>query len=194
MKKLLYITFTLLLFSNICVYASNDVVSFDLGISSGISFYGNNYIVEQNNSVNNGEFNRVSAGINGDISFKLASPLRFIVGSDILADFVWGGNSYFNHLDYAFYWGIKIYPNLYGLNTSFSYLLGRRTDFISNEENGSYIESSAWGNGFRISLEYDFAYGRGNVFAPAVGCYYRCVPRGDNYWDNILALYINFSF
>ena len=79
--------------------------------------------------------------------------------------------------------------NNYG-GTNLSYIL---KDFINNDMEDS-ISSTAWGNGFRISVGYDFAYGRKNVFAPALGVYYRCIPRGSDFWDNVLAAYISFSF
>lgn len=194
MKKVLY-CLILLIFSNICIYAasSEKVAVFNVGITSGIPFYGDDSILASNDVVNGGEINRVLVGLSADVSFNLAIPIKLIAGSDLLADFIWGGSSYSNHLDYSFFCGIKVYPNLFGFNTSIAYLLGSRTDFINNDMEDS-ISSTAWGNGFRISVGYDFAYGRKNVFAPALGVYYRCIPRGSDFWDNVLAAYISFSF
>ena len=186
MKKLL-ILFAFL-FASISVWPEQDkILKYDFGISTGIPVYSRN-----DESVFTEE-SRVIIGTTADVSLQLIKPLRFLVGTDVCADFMWNSDEHNYHLDYSFFCGIKVYPNLFGFNTSIAYLLGSRTDFINNDMEDS-ISSTAWGNGFRISVGYDFAYGRGNVFAPAVGCYYRCVPRGDNYWDNILALYINFSF
>ena len=134
MKKVLY-CLVFFIFSNICIYAasSKKVAVFNVGITSGIPFYGDDSLLASNNLVNGGEINRVLVGLSADVAFNLATPIKLIAGSDLLADFIWGGSSYSNHLDYSFFCGIKVYPNLFGFNTSIAYLLGSRTDFIDND-------------------------------------------------------------
>ena len=118
MKKVLYFIF-LLIFSNICIYAasSEKIAVINVGITSGIPFYGDDSLIASNDLVNGGELNRVLIGLSTDVSFNLAKPIKLIVGSDLLADFVWGGSSYSNHLDYSFFWTYfyLVYNNVFFL-------------------------------------------------------------------------------
>lgn len=174
--------------------SADKKVSWDIGIASGIPFYGSSSVNSMDSDVNKGgSYNRAIVGVTSDTAFKIAEPLRLILGGDALCDFIWHGDSYANHLDYAFMFGIKAYPGLAGFGVSCAYALGCRTDFYNTAVQDSVVESSSWGNGFRFSIEYNFAYGR-DIFAPAIGAYWRCMPRGDNNWDNILAAYISLNF
>lgn len=206
MKKLL-ILFAFL-FASISVWSEQDkILKYDFGISTGIPVYSRN-----DESVFTEE-SRVIIGTTADVSLQLIKPLRFLVGTDVCADFMWNSDEHNYHLDYSFWSGIKFFPGFGGLNLSIAYALGSRTDFIKtcdksiesfeyngnsyhyiNKETDSYIESTAWGNGFRISIDYDFSYENKLMFLPALGGYYRCMPRGNNNWDNIFAVYVSFSF
>jgi len=114
--------------------------------------------------------------------------------ADTLFDLSWQGKDTNNRIDYAFFGGLKIYPNIGGLNASISYALGRRTDSITNGSDDALVLSSAWGNGFRFSIEYDFLYDKTWKCAPIAGMYYRMMPRGGNYYDNIIAVYGGITF
>ena len=82
------------------------------------------------------------------------------------------------------------------------YALGARTDFIEEEileddgssKKRSVVESTAWGNGFKIGVEYDFLYNSDKRSLPALGFFYRLMPRGGKSYDNIFAFYINMVF
>lgn len=190
-----------------CFAEVDKIIRTDIGFTSGIPVY------SHRDDAFNIEDSRVIIGSFADISFKLGNPLRFLLGADAMCDFMWGGDDYNHHLDYAGWAGIKFYPGIGGLNFSIAYALGCRTDFVSftervqvknpltgemlplyKSESDSYIDSTAWGNGFRISFDYDFLYGNDRNFAPALGGYYRCMPRGNDKWDNIFSIYISFGF
>lgn len=135
---------------------------------------------------------------------------RFILEGDLFTAFVLDENVNFNagivsvwdfHLhnkkkyilgDYGFYGGVRIYPGLEGLCLGVDYVLGRRTDFISLDNELDGIYSTDWGNGFRFLLEYDFTYG-GVGFAPVIGASWRHMPRGGSS-DNILSIYFRMSY
>ena len=170
---------------------SSKIVGFDIGLSSGLPVYSDSAVSDSNELVNDGDFNRVIAGGLFDFSFRLCEPLKLLLGADLLCDFIWSGSDYSNHLDYAFWSGIKAYPGIGGLNCSVAYALGRRSDFRNNDADDSIISSSSWGNGFRLGVEYDFLYGSSRTCMPALGFYYRFMPRGNDTYDNVFSVYIS---
>lgn len=173
--------------------SGNKIVGFDVGLVTCIPVYGDSSSPYKN---------RVIIGSDGDISFKVGAPLKILFGYDLIGDINWDKNEHSNHLDYAFWSGIKIYPGFGGLNGTLAYALGARTDFIDEEistEEGtskkrSVVETTAWGNGFKIGVEYDFLYNSEKKTLPALGFFYRLMPRGKNSYDNIFAFYINMGF
>lgn len=195
MKKI-FTLIVLLFISTIAVSAEKQskFFGFDFGFSSGIPFYGSSSVTNTNSNVTSGDPNRIIAGTQADFTFRLAEPIRLMFGTELLCDFIWSGSSYSNHLDYDFFMGAKIYPGFYGLNFSVSYLIGCRSDFINTEIDDKVVRASSWGNGFRLSLEYDFHYQSSFKCLPALGVYYKFVPRGDDYVDNVLAAYVNLAF
>ena len=195
MKKKISILFILFLTGIYFSFAQEkSLFGGDFGIATGIPVYGNT----------DSPYNhRAILGCDGDVSLHLGQPLKLLLGYDFLADFNWDGDQRANHLDYCTWLGIKVYPGVGGLNSSLSYALGARTDFISeyyidentgNKKKRSEVEKSAWGNGFRLSVEYDFHYGSSFKSLPALGFYYRMMPRGSNSYDNIFAFYANMAF
>ncbi len=168
-------------------------VVFSVGLSSGFPFYDGD-VKSENKKITDGDYRRFIIGVNAGAAFRLADPLKLLVGADTLCDFIWGGGDHCNHLDYAFFAGVKFYPGIGGLNASVAYALGCRADFIDNDEQGSRVHSSSWGNGFRLGAEYDLAYNRNASIAPALGIYYRWMPRGDGEYDNILAAVLSVVF
>ncbi len=177
-----------LIFAALSLFAEKDkIVRFDLGLATGIPVYNKNDVsIDGNDS-------RAIFGSLADIAFRVTEPMRIVLGSDLMCDFTWDGGNHSHHVDYAFWGGIKVYPGFGGLSTGLSYALGCRTDFVNDDET-SGTSSSAWGNGFRLSIDYDFLYGTKYNCAPALGGYYRLMPRGENHWDNIFAVYITLGF
>lgn len=193
MKKIICFILIAAAFS-FCYADSKKILGFDAGICTGIPFYGSDSVTKGNDEVFDKDYKRILIGSDADITFRFADPLKLVFGFDFLADFIWAGNDYSNHLDYAFWGGIKVYPGVGGLNASLAYALGCRTDFINNNVEDSICRSSAWGNGFRLGIEYDFLYNTDHKCMPAIGTYYRMMPRGDKEYDNILAVYVNATF
>lgn len=205
MKRLIILAS--LLFASFCLFAEEDkVVRSDFGLTTGIPVY------SRNDDLVSIEESRAIFGITTDVSFRLAKPLRFLLGADVTADLMFDGSDYNHHLDYAGWAGIRFYPGFGGLAFSVAYALGSRTDFICESDyekkkivldgreleyfdksSKAWSESTAWGNGFRVGFDYDFLYDNSHVFAPALGAYYRCMPRGNNNWDNIFSIYITFG-
>ena len=146
--------------------------------------------------------NRVLLGADGDISLTLGTPLKLMLGADLISDINWDGNKHKNHLDYAGWFGIKVYPGIAGLDAYLAYALGARTDYIEEEyenelgekQKKSVTETTAWGNGFKLGIEYDFLHGSERKTMPAIGFFYRMMPRGSKSYDNIFAFYVNMVF
>ena len=186
------LVFLLMLFFSFA-FAKNKIVGFDFGLVTGIPVYGDTSSPYKN---------RVIIGSDGDISLKVGTPLKILFGYDLIGDINWDKNERSNHLDYAFWTGIKVYPGFGGLNGTLAYALGARTDFIDEEilredgscEKRSVVETSAWGNGFKIGVEYDFLHNSERKTLPAVGFFYRLMPRGGKSYDNIFAFYVNMVF
>lgn len=190
MKKLMCVCAAMAFFSAVSAKPSG-IIGFDVGLASGLPVYSGDFVSDMNDRVNDGNFNRAVAGGIFDISFRLGKPLKVVAGADLLCDFIWSGKNYSNHLDYAFWGGLKVYPGAGGLNCSVAYAFGRRTDFRNNAVEDSVVSSTAWGNGFRLGIEYDFLYTSSRSWLPALGVYYRFMPRGDDMYDNIFAVYVS---
>lgn len=199
MKKNFAFFVFMLIFSSFFGFAEkhpgprDKIIGFDVGLVTCIPVYGDTSSPYKN---------RVVIGNDGDISLKIGAPLKILFGYDLIGDINWDKNEHSNHLDYAFWSGVKIYPGIGGLNGTLAYALGARTDFIDEkvfDENGdsktrSVVETTAWGNGFKIGVEYDFLYDSNRRTMPALGFFYRLMPRGNNNYDNIFAFYINMGF
>lgn len=199
MKKNFAFFVFMLIFSSFFGFAEkrpgprDKIIGFDVGLVTCIPVYG---------GTSSPYKNRVVIGNDGDISLKIGAPLKILFGYDLIGDINWDKNEHSNHLDYAFWSGVKIYPGIGGLNGTLAYALGARTDFIDEkvfDENGdlktrSVVETTAWGNGFKIGVEYDFLYDSNRRTMPALGFFYRLMPRGNNNYDNIFAFYINMGF
>ncbi len=197
MKKiflLLIFTFSLsFAFSQKTNSTKDNFVGFDIGLVTCVPVYGNTSSPYKN---------RIIIGNDADISLRIAHPLKILFGYDFIADLDWDKNERANHLDYSVWTGIKVYPGFAGLNASLAYVLGARTDFLNEtkyEEDGTkkdytVTETSAWGNGFKIGLEYDFLYDSNKKAFPAVGFFYRLMPRGKESYDNTFAFYVNMGF
>ncbi len=165
---------------------ADNKILFGGALGTGAAIYGNDSVVEQAN-----DFPRFV--IEGDLfaGFVLSKEIRFNLGAVSVCDFHVKGGNHCNLIDYAFYGGIRVYPNLAGLCIGVDYMLGRRTDFVSLGLPEDGVDSTDWGNGFRFLLEYDFTAG-GTGFAPVVGCGWRHMPRGGSS-DNMISLYFRMS-
>ena len=188
MKKTFLILLCMFTFTFAFSMANGRILSGG-SIGTGAIFYGN--------STNLSEVSDFSRFIvEGDLfaAFVLDESVNFNAGVVSVWDFHFHDKQHYILGDYGFYGGARVYPGLMGLCVGVDYILGRRTDFISlkdeNVTNG--IFSTAWGNGFRFLVEYDFTYG-GVGFAPVIGASWRQMPRGGSA-DNILSIYFRMSY
>jgi len=173
----------------VTVLSASDFISIDAGLSTAIPVYGDKTLKSINSECSeNGH--RIIAGTVADLNIKISRNLYFFAGNDTVFDFCWNENGHSNHIETAFYPGLKVYPGLGGLNFSCAYSMGTRWDFISSEEE---CDKAFWGNGFRLGTEYNFSYGT-EYLLPAIGFYYRFCPRGSYHYDNIFSLYIAMPF
>ena len=190
MKKLLCSLIVILGIFSVS-FAKENFVSFSAGLSSGIPFYGTDSVPESMNTINTDH--RVIIGALTSININVIKQITFFGGGDILADFNWKDTSYAHHLHVSFPLGIKVYPGIGGLNLGLSYNLGFRSDF-SKTISGKQSNIAAWGNGFRLSVEYNFAHEGKSKYLPSIGCNWNFMPRGNNSYDNLIVFYITENF
>ncbi|WP_407429075.1 hypothetical protein [Treponema sp.] len=180
MKKNLLILFVLF---SIFTFPSFAKTGFEIGFGSGYFFYGSDSVKSRNKAL--GDSNQ--AVIISDVLFLLPfhENVIFELGVDSAFDFRWRGSDHINLIDYAFLSGFRVYPNLGGLYFSTDYAIGRRTDFISYD-NEDDIKSTKWGNGFKFALGYDFSYHM-KSYAPVICISLKNMPRA-NSRDSILGI------
>ena len=130
--------------------------------------------------------------LDATMEFIVHPSIRIAAGSILLTDFKFKDGDHYNSLDYNFYAGTRIYPGLGGLRLGVDYNLGRRTDFIDIPPVDE-VKSTAWGNGFRFLLEYDFRYKKTGL-QPMIGGSWRYVPRGANTADHIFSVYFKLLY
>lgn len=175
--------------------ASENLVSFSAGILTGIPIYNSKEIVDADNSIS--QPNKAVFGSDFYINLNIAKEASFFFGVDFLSDLSWNKKKYSDHFHFSFPLGIKIYPNLGGFNLGLSYVPGFRYDFIKTTAKDTGVEinhTSAWGNGFKFSAEYDFSQKGKQKYYPSVGIAWSHMPRGDNCYDNLILFYINSNF
>ncbi len=191
MKKLAAIIFSAILFCS-ALSAKEELFSFSAGISSGFPIYGNNSIVSTGNEISNK--NQVIVGTTATINLNLIKQVTFFLGNDILWDLTWNSTEHSNKMHVSFPLGIKFYPGLGGLNLGLAYTLGFRYDFIKTELIDEHNQGTAWGNGIKVLIEYNFAHEGKSQYLPSVGGYWNLMPRGNYSYDNIIAFYIAANF
>jgi hypothetical protein len=169
--------------------AEKKNIGFEAGVGSGFIIYGDSRVREQNSSFN--ASNQVILAGTGSALLPLADSVFLAAGLDTTVDLRWKGSKYINYWDYAGTVGFRIYPGLRGLAATVEYALGRRSDFLCPDGTDESIENTAWGNGFKLGVEYDFSSGTGNL-APVLGTSWRHMPRGGSS-DNCLVVYFKVS-
>ena len=189
MKKSFLFAF-LMIFATASVFSNSDsFFTTEASLGTGISIYDSNDDTLRKDLLSQKDYKRIVAGLTLDTNLNISDPLKIMFGAEAFSDFLWNSPVYYNTLDYAFFTGIKVFPNQTGLNISISYVLGNRTDFYDDENS-----TKSWGNGFRIAIQYDFMEARDYKVKPIVGGYYRCIPRGDYNRDHILCIYGGIRF
>ena len=190
MKKL-FLLLMLLITMSFHMFAGESFFTTEVSLGTGISIYDSSTGDSRKSLLNTSDFKRIILGLTADTNLNLSDPLKIMFGAETFCDFLWSGSNHFNTFDYAFFTGIKIFPNSSGLNFSISYVLGNRTDYF---DQAPKKDTKSWGNGFRLSVQYDFMEDKEYKIKPHAGAYYRCIPRGNYNTDHILCLYGGIRF
>ena len=197
MKKL-FLLIILAIPMSFHVFAGEDsFFTTEVSLGTGISIYDSSADELRKNLLTGKDYKRIVAGLTLDTNLNISDPLKVMLGTELFSDFLWDKTNYYNTLDYSFFTGIKIFPNKTGLNFSISYILGNRSDFFTElveTDRTKKSDTKSWGNGFRLSIQYDFMQSRNYKVKPIAGAYYRCVPRGNYNTDHILCLYGGIRF
>ena len=191
MKKLLGLIFSFALCFT-ALSAKENFISFTAGLTSGFPIYGTNSVVSTGSEIEKG--NRVILGTLTTVNLNVAEQVSFFVGNDLLWDLTWNASENSNKLHVSFPLGIKVYPNLGGLNFGLAYTLGFRNDRIKTTKNGSYNGSTVWGNGFKFHIEYNFAHDGAYRYLPSIGGYWNLMPRGKYSYDNLIVMYVAINY
>ena len=212
MKKLLLLLMLSIPMSFHVFAGEDSFFTTEVSLGTGISIYDSSADELRKQMLTGNNYKRIIVGLTLDTNLNISDPLKIMFGSELFSDFLWEKPNYYNTLDYAFFTGIKVFPNKSGLNFSISYVLGNRTDFFTElvetpteelNEDGTYKTTTvrtknnatkAWGNGFRLAIQYDFMQSRNYKVKPVAGAYYRCIPRGNYNTDHILCLYGGIRF
>ncbi len=183
----------LLLFSTSFLYSQSQDFYFwywDVGTSTVV--YGDDVVNDENKQVHSQNVGRFIITADLGMGIDLDDRVRLLTGGLVLADIATNADVNANRIDYGFFTGVRVYPDLLGFNFGVDYVLGSRTDFIKLPgDSSSKMSSTPWGNGFRINMGYDFSY-NGHRFAPNVEGSYRMMPRGGSY-DHYFSIFLNFN-
>lgn len=194
MKKFTALFFGFLLFTG-ALSAEENLLSFSIGLSTGVPIYGSESVDRKLSSFTD-QNHRIILGGLGSVNLNLVEPVTFFAGTDFLADFNWSTRQFLNVLDFDMNTGIKIYPGLGGLNLGLAYCLGYSVNYsgLRGPREKTYRAPSPWGNGFKFLMEYNFAHDGFSNFLPTAGFYWKWMPRGSNYHDNYLCAYVSANF
>lgn len=190
MKKLILIILASLSITAAAFAGQDSFFTNEVSLGTGIPIYNETSSVSRKDILGTTNYKRIVAGLTADTNLNISSSIKILIGAELFTDFLWNSELFYNSLDYAFFSGIKFYPGVKGLNISITYVLGNRTDFIS--QNPAVTQS--WGNGFRLAIQYDFMTDRVTKIKPILGGYYRFVPRGNYSTDHILSIYSGIRF
>jgi len=191
MKKI-FLSLLLIFAATFSFYAKERLVGFSLGISSGVPFYTSEEMKEIHSDLSDGT--RVIIGGLCELKFNPIEQVTFFAGTDLLCDFVNEKPNAANHLSFDIPSGIKAYPGLEGVCVGIAYALGYRADYLNLSDTGKENSKTAWGNGFKVMAEYNFAHCGSSSFLPTVGMYWKRMPRGENNFDNHICAYVCANF
>mgnify|MGYP002855752046 CR=1 FL=1 len=192
MKKFL-LTLTLALCSALLFAESErNFFGFQFALGTGYTFYGDSDLKSNTNKIMDRGYCRIILYSDAGMTLKLTDSLYVLLGLQTMGDIAWKGGHYSNHISPAFFGGMQFYPGIGNLSFSLSYALGFRRDWSGLDSDYKEVQSAKWGNGFRLSAEYDFKKGGGIV--PCAGASYLFMPTGYYNYDNTLALYFRLAF
>lgn len=191
LKKILFLT--IFIFSLSFISAEESLFSFSAGITYGGIVYTDPEFQDINQSI--GTPTPLNLGSSLYINLNPIKEITFFLGSDFFFSFNKKNDQFYNHLFLYIPFGVKVYPNLKGFAIGAAYVPGFRKDFIKTE---NYTESASrlynWTNGFKFSLEYNFAHSGKSKYLPTVGVFWTCMPRMNYQYDHLFAAYLHANF
>lgn len=133
-------------------------------------------------------------GTSANINFNVTKYFSLFTDLDVLSDLNWHNSDYSHHLDYSGSYGVRLYfiPNIPAISVSIAYLFGQRADFFRIDDVKA-VSHTPFGNGIKMTAEYNFSRDGFSRFAPTVGCSWRHIPRGNNTSDNIISAYVQMN-
>lgn len=192
MKKLKLVFIGLFIILTFNGFANDSKVNFHWGIGTAGILYGDDSTKELTKTLTNDEFSRMILSGELGFSIKLDKSIRFVTGGNVSYDLFMKNSQNASFLDYAFFGGLRVYPNLGGFNVGLEYNIGQRANFYNLVDYEATSGLTNWGNGFRFVTEFDFSYYTEGL-APVVGLSYRRMPRG-GFADNFFSFYFRFSY
>jgi len=163
-------------------------VDFTGAITSGIPVYGSEEVSDVINSVDNP--NRILIGTFANLNINPNKYVTFYTGAELLADFCWNSDMNASLLHFDIPVGLKVYPNLAGFNLGIAYTFGFCNMMIKDQNGDKNYSNTPWGNGFKLTAEYDFSRQGKSIHYPAIGAAWNLMPRGNYDYDNIITLYL----
>jgi len=169
--------------------SASDIFGFSWAVGSSANIYGDDAFVtrfkkyEERGCKNVVIFGEAGAKLKATENISFCANLY--LGIDMLTNF----SDFCLFLDYGISGGVRVYPGIGGLSVGMEYVTGMRADSVKGEP----ATVSAWGNGFRFLVEYEFK-NIINTFSPSLGFSWRRMPRGNNAADHTLALYVRIPF
>lgn len=211
--SLFYVCAALIVFTvtaaNGSLYAKEETPFFVYGsVGSAAVVYGDKQTKQQTDAVKAKGTGQFILAAETGVGFAFNPYIRFAAGALVSSDLCFTSKYRTNRIDYGVLGGFRVYPHLAGFNFGLDYVTGSRVDFIklppftgegassgTAENSEEKVQWGAnektlyfpWGNGFRMSLAYDFS-SLGNKHLPSLEAAWRMMPRGNYQYDHHLAL------
>lgn len=174
--------------------ADERVFSVHASVGTSAIFQTDEQLTEFKQNLLSNDFKRIVLYMDTGIGLRIDPNISLLAGGILLPDWYFQDENYSCYLNYDFYFGIRVNLNDTGFIVGVDYLFGNRNDIYSLDESFAEIPkvNTAWGNGFRLTTEYDFSNGNQGL-APCVGFSWLNIPRYESY-DNQLNVYFKISF
>ncbi len=171
---------------------SQDVFLINWDIGTAAVIYGDDTVNNENSLVRSEGTGRFIISADVGIGIDLDKRVQLLTGALSIFDLSFNNKVTSNRIDYGFFTGVRIYPQLAGFNFGIDYVLGTRSSFVKLPgETTTTLSTTPWGNGYRLNIGYDFAI-HGRRFAPNIEGSYRMMPRGGSK-DHYFSIFLNFN-
>ncbi len=193
MKKFI-LSAVIITISSLTLFAESGrkFLGLQFALGTGYPFYGDRDLKSNQNDCMSNGYSRILLYEDFGLTLHLTEDLFVLTGIESMQDWTWKGGYSSNHCNTVFFTGIQFYPGLANLSFSLAYALGFRRDWQDLPSDYNEVRGTKWGNGFRLSAEYDFKKGGG--FIPAAGFQYTFLPTGHDNYDNLISLYFRAAF